>query len=46
MPIYDAAMSAQEDGTPLVVIGGKEIWHRLVARLGGQGTILLGVRHG
>jgi aconitate hydratase len=44
MPIYDAAMRYQaEGGTPLVV-SRQGIRHRLVARLGGQGHGLLGVK--
>ena len=43
LPIYDAAMKYAEEGTPLVVLAGG-VRLRLLARLGGQGTNLLGVR--
>ena len=44
MPIYDAAMRHKEDGTPLVVIGGKEYGTGSSRDWGAKGTILLGVR--
>ena len=44
MSIYDAAMRYQADGVPLVVIAGKEYGIGQLARLGGQGHALLGVR--
>jgi aconitate hydratase len=44
MPIYDAAMKHQEDGTPLVVIGGKEYGTGSSRDWAAKGTILLGVR--
>ena len=37
MPIYDAAMEYQADGHAAGRPRGQGIWHRLVARLGGQG---------
>ncbi len=44
MPIYDAAMRHKEDGTPLVVIGGKEYGTGSSRDWAAKGTILLGVR--
>jgi aconitate hydratase len=44
MPIYDAAMHHKEDGTPLVVIGGKEYGTGSSRDWAAKGTILLGVR--
>jgi len=44
MPIYDAAMKYKEDGTPLVVIGGKEYGTGSSRDWAAKGTILLGVR--
>jgi aconitate hydratase len=44
MPIYDAAMKHKEDGTPLVVIGGKEYGTGSSRDWAAKGTILLGVR--
>ncbi|RJY09242.1 aconitate hydratase AcnA [Aurantiacibacter aquimixticola] len=44
MPIYDAAMKHQADGTPLVVIGGKEYGTGSSRDWAAKGTILLGVR--
>ena len=37
MSIFDAAMAFADEGTPLVVLGGKEYGSRLVTRLGGEG---------
>ena len=37
MPIYDAAMLYKADGRPLVDRRRQGIWHRQLARLGGQG---------
>ena len=44
MPIYDAAMKHREDGTPLVVVGGKEYGTGSSRDWAAKGTILLGVR--
>ena len=44
MPIYDAAMRHKEDGTPLVVIAGKEYGTGSSRDWAAKGTILLGVR--
>ncbi|WAT16748.1 aconitate hydratase AcnA [Aurantiacibacter sp. MUD11] len=44
MPIYDAAMKHKADGTPLVVIGGKEYGTGSSRDWAAKGTILLGVR--
>ncbi|MBH1945448.1 aconitate hydratase AcnA [Erythrobacter sp. YJ-T3-07] len=44
MAIYDAAMRHKEDGTPLVVIGGKEYGTGSSRDWAAKGTILLGVR--
>ena len=44
MPIYDAAMRHKKDGTPLVVIGGKEYGTGSSRDWAAKGTILLGVR--
>jgi aconitate hydratase len=44
MPIYDAAMKHKDDGTPLVVIGGKEYGTGSSRDWAAKGTILLGVR--
>ncbi|HSM52658.1 MAG TPA: aconitate hydratase AcnA [Erythrobacter sp.] len=43
MPIYDAAMKHKADGTPLVVIGGKEYGPGSSRDWAAKGTILLGV---
>jgi len=43
MPIYDAAMKYQEDGTPLVVIAGKEYGTGSSRDWAAKGTKLLGV---
>ncbi len=44
MPIYDAAMRFKADGTPLVVIAGKEYGTGSSRDWAAKGTILLGVR--
>ncbi|MFC3099105.1 aconitate hydratase AcnA [Alteraurantiacibacter palmitatis] len=44
MAIYDAAMKHKEDGTPLVVIGGKEYGTGSSRDWAAKGTALLGVR--
>ena len=44
MPVYDAAMKHKDDGTPLVVIGGKEYGTGSSRDWAAKGTILLGVR--
>jgi len=44
MPIYDAAMKYKEDGTPLVVIAGKEYGTGSSRDWAAKGTLLLGVR--
>jgi len=44
MPIYDAAMAYQQDGTPLVVIAGKEYGTGSSRDWAAKGTVLLGVR--
>ena len=44
MPIYDAAMRYKPDGTPLVVIAGKEYGTGCSRDWAAKGTILLGVR--
>ncbi|WP_338241433.1 aconitate hydratase AcnA [Aurantiacibacter hainanensis] len=44
MPIYDAAMKHQADGTPLVVVAGKEYGTGSSRDWAAKGTILLGVR--
>ena len=44
MAIYDAAMKHKADGTPLVVIGGKEYGTGSSRDWAAKGTILLGVR--
>jgi aconitate hydratase len=44
MPIYDAAMNYQADGTPLVVIAGKEYGTGSSRDWAAKGTVLLGVR--
>ena len=43
-PIYDAAMKYQAEGTPLVVIAGKEYGTGSSRDWAAKGTILLGVR--
>jgi len=44
MPIYDAAMKYQAEGTPLVVVGGKEYGTGSSRDWAAKGTVLLGVR--
>ncbi|MEA2159807.1 MAG: aconitate hydratase [Solirubrobacteraceae bacterium] len=44
MPIYDAAMRYQEEGTPLVVLAGKEYGSGSSRDWAAKGTRLLGVR--
>jgi aconitate hydratase len=44
MPIYDAAMAYEHDGTPLVVIAGKEYGTGSSRDWAAKGTVLLGVR--
>jgi aconitate hydratase len=44
MSIYDAAMEYQEEGTPLVVLGGKEYGSGSSRDWAAKGTRLLGVR--
>jgi len=44
MAIYDAAMKHKENGTPLIVIGGKEYGTGSSRDWAAKGTILLGVR--
>ena len=44
MAIYDAAMRHKEDGTPLVVVGGKEYGTGSSRDWAAKGTVLLGVR--
>lgn len=44
MPIYDASMKYQADGTPLVVIAGKEYGTGSSRDWAAKGTLLLGVK--
>ena len=44
MPIYDAAMRYKADGTPLVVLAGKEYGTGSSRDWAAKGTVLLGVR--
>ena len=44
LPIYDAAMRYKADGTPLVVIAGKEYGTGSSRDWAAKGTVLLGVR--
>ncbi|MEP4784213.1 MAG: aconitate hydratase AcnA, partial [Erythrobacter sp.] len=44
MAIYDAAMKHKADGTPLIVVGGKEYGTGSSRDWAAKGTILLGVR--
>ncbi len=44
MPIYDAAMKHKADGTPLVVVAGKEYGTGSSRDWAAKGTLLLGVR--
>ena len=44
MPIYDASRRYLEDGTPLIVLGGKEYGSGSSRDWAAKGTLLLGVR--
>ena len=44
MPIYDAAMRHKTDGTPLVVIAGKEYGTGSSRDWAAKGTLLLGIK--
>jgi aconitate hydratase len=44
MPIYDAAMAYEHDGTPLVILAGKEYGTGSSRDWAAKGTVLLGVR--
>ncbi|QSO50008.1 aconitate hydratase AcnA [Alicyclobacillus mengziensis] len=44
MPIYDAAMKYKDDGTPLIVIAGKEYGTGSSRDWAAKGTLLLGVK--
>jgi aconitate hydratase len=44
LPIYDAAMRYKEEGTPLVVIAGKEYGTGSSRDWAAKGTLLLGIR--
>jgi len=44
MPIYDAAMAYKHDGTPLVIVAGKEYGTGSSRDWAAKGTLLLGVR--
>ena len=44
MPIYDAAMKYQADGTPLIVVAGKEYGTGSSRDWAAKGTLLLGVK--
>jgi aconitate hydratase len=44
MPIYDAALAYKHDGTPLVVLAGKEYGTGSSRDWAAKGTVLLGVR--
>ncbi|MDH5589090.1 MAG: aconitate hydratase AcnA [Gemmatimonadota bacterium] len=44
MPIYDASMRYQEDGTPLVILAGKEYGTGSSRDWAAKGTFLLGVK--
>jgi aconitate hydratase len=44
MPIYDAAMAYKHDGTPLVILAGKEYGTGSSRDWAAKGTVLLGVR--
>jgi len=44
MPIYDAAVRHREQGTPLIIIGGKEYGTGSSRDWAAKGTVLLGVR--
>jgi len=44
MSIYDASMKYQEDGVPLIVLGGKEYGSGSSRDWAAKGTVLLGIR--
>jgi aconitate hydratase len=44
MPVYDAAMRYRQEGTPLVVVAGKEYGSGSSRDWAAKGTLLLGVR--
>ena len=44
MPIYDAAMAYKQDGTPLIILAGKEYGTGSSRDWAAKGTMLLGVR--
>lgn len=44
MPIYDAAMKYQQEGTPLIVLAGKEYGSGSSRDWAAKGTLLLGVK--
>jgi aconitate hydratase len=44
LPIYDAAMAYKDDGTPLVILAGKEYGTGSSRDWAAKGTVLLGVR--
>ncbi|MEO9485358.1 MAG: aconitate hydratase AcnA [Ekhidna sp.] len=44
MPVFDASMKYQQEGTPLVVIGGKEYGSGSSRDWAAKGTLLLGVK--
>ena len=44
MPVYDASMRYQADGTPLVVLGGKEYGSGSSRDWAAKGTFLLGIK--
>ena len=44
LPIYDAAMAYEHDGTPLIVLAGKEYGTGSSRDWAAKGTVLLGVR--
>ena len=42
LPAWQAARRFAEAGTPVVLLAGRTIWHRLLPRLGGQGRLPAG----
>ena len=44
MPIYDAALKYQEDGTPLIVLAGKDYGMGSSRDWAAKGTLLLGIK--
>ena len=44
MPIYDAALKYQADGTPLIVLGGKDYGMGSSRDWAAKGTLLLGIK--